>query len=1067
MTPIATCGSCGGTLLAGDRTCGTCGTPVQNCRGCGETLTPNDRFCPRCGISAAPAAANAAPAYSPWTQVLARLQSATAGEFEIIRELGRGGMAAVYLAQETALNRSVAIKVMAPGVMMGEGMIDRFRQEAVTVANLSHPNIITIHAVRQFEDLHFFVMKFVDGQPLDAVLQAAGMLPVPIVRSILFQVGTGLAYAHRRGVIHRDIKPANILLDSDGNAVVTDFGIAKVAETPGYTKTGTMVGTPAYMSPEQCVAEPLTWSSDQYSLGIVAYELITGAPPFSGSSFAIMQGHLERQPADPTIACPACPPDLAAAVLRMLAKSPDERFPAMGAALQALGARPLQEDDPLRAKLERLVVPAGGAGRVGVPRIPVSPRPAPRVATPEATTPMPARPVPVKAAAVEIVGAPDEIETGEHFTVSARVSGPDGTPISGRRVAWATAPASVAAIGADGDVSARAAGTATITATVDGISGSRPVLVRPPRVATLALSAPRSALAVGEQVDLTATALDRHGRSLTPALAWASSNPAILSVSDRGAAVARAPGVARIIVSAAEQEAQVEIEVRPAPVARIQLSKPPKSMTAGTRAVLIATPLDGAGRALEGRMVEWSSSDRAVARVDGGTVEAVAPGHVTITARAEDVSASASMTVVPVPLAAISIGGLPAEPLEIGADAQLHANLADASGARLERTVEWRSSKTRVAVVSDAGVVTAVGPGKTDVTARADGVKASARVEVRAPAPAASTPAAVASAPDALPAATLRRVPRLWVAVPVVIALLTAAWLVLRSPRPERPVAAGIQHVGSDSITGTVAPPVPAGADTHTAQPRAPNGTAPEPPAARPARSVRMAPARLALSSGDTARVSADVLNERGQPVSGQTVQWSTSRASVATVDRTGLVRAVAPGIAIVSAATSAGERGRVTITVAAVPRPVPETTVATPPPPVPTPPRADPAATFAARDAAVRSAAGECLAALRSVDAARMEQLYAPVGLQDAKNAEKLLTLMRRKEWAFAATGSGAVTPQGSETEGHGEFAAQLTWKNSFGKKRELGVTLRVDVRAAGGNWQSAGCRLQGTPDL
>ncbi len=1005
--------------------------------------------------------------------MLTRLQSATAGEFEIIRELGRGGMAAVYLAQETALNRSVAIKVMAPGVMMGEGMIDRFRQEAITVANLSHPNIITIHAVRQFEDLHFFVMKFVDGQPLDAVLQAAGMLPVPIVRSILFQVGTGLAYAHRRGVIHRDIKPANILLDSDGNAVVTDFGIAKVAETPGYTKTGTMVGTPAYMSPEQCVAEPLTWSSDQYSLGIVAYELITGAPPFSGSSFAIMQGHLERQPADPAIACPACPPDLAAAVLRMLAKSPDERFPTMGAALQALGARPLQEDDPLRAKLERLVVPAGKAGSIGVPRIPVRPRPAPRTETPEATTPMPARPVPIKAAAVEIVGAPDEIETGEHFTVTARVSGPDGTPISGRRVAWAMAPASVAAIGADGDVSARAAGTATITATVDGISGSRPVLVRPPRVATLALSAARTALAVGEQLDLTARALDRHGRSLTPALAWVSSDPAILSVSDRGAAVARAPGVARVIVTAAEQEAQFEIAVRPARVARLQLSKPPKSMTAGSRAVLTATPLDGAGRALEGRMVEWSSSDRSVAYVDGGTVDAVSPGNVTITARSEDVSAAVSLTVVQVPLATISIGGLPAEPLEIGADAQLHANLADASGAPLERTVEWRSSKPRVAVVSEAGVVTAVGAGKADLTARADGVKASARVEVRAlaaaavPVPAAeSMPEAVAFASDALPVATVRRVPRVWVAVPVVIALLIAGWLALRSPRTERPVAPGIQPVATDSITGTGAAPVPAGADAHAVQPRAPNGTVAEPPPGRSVRSVRLAPARLALSRGDSARVSAEALNERGQPVGGETMQWSTSRASVATVDRTGLVHAVAPGISIVSAATSAGERGRMTVTVAAVSRSLAETTV-TAPPPVPAPPRAEPAPTFAARDAAIRSAAGECLAALRTVDAARMEQLYAPASAQDAKNADKLLTLMRRKEWAFTATGSGVVTPQGSETEGHGEFAAQLSWKTSFGKKRELGVTLRVDVRAAGGNWQSAGCRLQGTPDL
>ena len=273
-----------------------------------------------------PATPTGGGAYSPWTQVLERLRSATSGEFHIVRELGRGGMAAVYLAQEVALNRLVAIKVMAPGVMMGEGMVDRFRQEAVTVANLSHPNIITIHTVRQLDDLHFFVMKYVDGRPLDIVLQSSGVLPIPMVQAILFQVGSGLAYAHRRGVIHRDVKPANILLDRDGNAIVTDFGIAKVAEVTGHTKTGTMVGTPAYMSPEQCVGEPVTWASDQYSLGIVAYELLTGAPPFAGSSYAIMQGHLERAPAPIAAQRPDCPSELEAGVMRMLAKDPADRF---------------------------------------------------------------------------------------------------------------------------------------------------------------------------------------------------------------------------------------------------------------------------------------------------------------------------------------------------------------------------------------------------------------------------------------------------------------------------------------------------------------------------------------------------------------------------------------------------------------------------------------------------------------------------------------------------------------------------------------------------------------------
>jgi serine/threonine protein kinase len=257
-------------------------------------------MCRKCGnMSMVGVAATATPVptsppvASAWTAVVERLRAATLGEFVLDRELGRGGMATVFLAHEVALNRKVAIKLMAPGLLMGEGMVERFRQEAVTVANMSHPNIVTIHTVRQIDDLHFFVMKFVEGRSLEHVVATGARVPIDAVRSLLFQVGNALAYAHRRGVIHRDVKPANILLDADGNAVVTDFGIAKVAESTTHTQTGTMVGTPAYMSPEQCYAGQVSWPSDQYSLGIVAYELLTGRVPFSGPSFTVMKAHIE------------------------------------------------------------------------------------------------------------------------------------------------------------------------------------------------------------------------------------------------------------------------------------------------------------------------------------------------------------------------------------------------------------------------------------------------------------------------------------------------------------------------------------------------------------------------------------------------------------------------------------------------------------------------------------------------------------------------------------------------------------------------------------------------------
>ncbi len=294
-----------------------------------------------------------------------RLRRATAGEFEVGRELGRGGMAAVFLAHEISLDRKVAIKVMSPGLLMGDGMIDRFKREAITIAHLNHPNIVSCYSVRQAGGLHFFVMRYIRGRSLDQLIQDSGRLPLPIVRSILCQVGSALTYAHRSRVVHRDIKPANILIDEDGNAVVTDFGIAKVAELPGHTHTGALVGTPAYMSPEQCSGEDVSGASDQYSLGAVAYEMVTGTAPFTGSTLTVMQSQVEHAPPAIRDRCPECPADLEAAILRMLAKDPAERFPNMAEAKAALGAVPLMEDDPLLAELSRLAAGrlVGDAGR--------------------------------------------------------------------------------------------------------------------------------------------------------------------------------------------------------------------------------------------------------------------------------------------------------------------------------------------------------------------------------------------------------------------------------------------------------------------------------------------------------------------------------------------------------------------------------------------------------------------------------------------------------------------------------------------------------------------------------
>jgi serine/threonine-protein kinase len=261
-------------------------------------------------------------------------------------------MATVFLAHEISLDRKVAIKVMSPAMVYGAGMVERFKREARTAANLSHPNIIPVYGVREVEGLLFFIMKLVEGTPLDAIIRELGQLPLPMVEAIMAQVAGAFGYAHRHGVVHRDIKPSNILIDDEGWAVVTDFGIAKVEASVGLTQTGVAVGTPTYMSPEQCSGGEITGASDQYSLGVVAYEMLAGRPPFTGTAMmALLFSHFNEPPPPLEAHRPDCPEPIRTAVMRMLEKEPSSRWPSLEAAVGAMGARQLAHDDPTRSQL--------------------------------------------------------------------------------------------------------------------------------------------------------------------------------------------------------------------------------------------------------------------------------------------------------------------------------------------------------------------------------------------------------------------------------------------------------------------------------------------------------------------------------------------------------------------------------------------------------------------------------------------------------------------------------------------------------------------------------------------
>jgi eukaryotic-like serine/threonine-protein kinase len=313
--------------------------------------------------------------------LLPLLVEATAGEYEILGELGRGGMAAVYLARDLALNRKVAIKTMLSEFIGRQAMVQRFKREAQMAAGLSHPHIVQIHSVKQTNRIVYFVMKFLEGRGLDSIITEHGALELDMTRLILQQAASALSFAHHRGVIHRDVKPANIMIDENGWAVMTDFGIAKVDDGSNLTATGTAIGTPHYMAPEQFHNQPLTAAADQYALAIVAYEMLTGKKPFDGNTLAeIITQHLFSPPPDIRQDRPDLPASVSETLVHMLAKEPAARFPDLDAAIAALGAPDPARIDAVRGRLVSIArsIPAKKP-RLSVP---LSPMPATRPSAP-------------------------------------------------------------------------------------------------------------------------------------------------------------------------------------------------------------------------------------------------------------------------------------------------------------------------------------------------------------------------------------------------------------------------------------------------------------------------------------------------------------------------------------------------------------------------------------------------------------------------------------------------------------------------------------------------------------
>ncbi|WP_310572292.1 serine/threonine-protein kinase [Gemmatimonas sp.] len=269
-------------------------------------------------------------------ELRARLRTLFGSELRIDRELGRGGMAAVFLAFDPGLERQVAVKLLLPDVSVHGDVVERFLREARTVAALQHPHIVSVYGVRSRDDAHAILMQFVDGTSLDTVVAERGARPPAQAARLLSQVAAGLQHAHDRGVVHRDVKPANVLVDDQGNAYVSDFGIARRNDAAIVTKTGLVLGSWDYMSPEQRAGERVTAAADQYAFGVMAFEVFTGRLPFPGTPAEVIRGHMETPAPSMRAVVPELTPAIDALIARMLAKDPADRWPSLVEARQRL-----------------------------------------------------------------------------------------------------------------------------------------------------------------------------------------------------------------------------------------------------------------------------------------------------------------------------------------------------------------------------------------------------------------------------------------------------------------------------------------------------------------------------------------------------------------------------------------------------------------------------------------------------------------------------------------------------------------------------------------------------------
>lgn len=350
----------------------------MKCPSCEAENRPDSRFCHQCATPLPSDVANAIPSVTKTMltpfEDLAR-GTLFAGRYEVIEELGKGGMGKVYRAYDQKIKEIIALKLIKPEIGLNEKAIERFKNELRFARKISHRYVCRLHDLGEYGMAHYITMEYVEGEDLKKFIRRSGQITTPKAISIAGQVCEGLSEAHRLGVVHRDLKPQNVMIDREGNARIMDFGLARFMETDGVTGSGVMLGTPEYMSPEQVDLKEVDVRSDVYSLGVIMHEMLTGKVPFEGETpLSIAIKHKSEPPRDSRELNPLVPESLARVVLKCLEKDRAKRYQSADALLQDLrrleqglptAIREISKREPagsreiiFKFRLQKIIVPA-------------------------------------------------------------------------------------------------------------------------------------------------------------------------------------------------------------------------------------------------------------------------------------------------------------------------------------------------------------------------------------------------------------------------------------------------------------------------------------------------------------------------------------------------------------------------------------------------------------------------------------------------------------------------------------------------------------------------------------